>query len=73
MAEIDIYNNKPRPIRCISNKTGVWGGEGGESLEVGKIYHMTSLAVHGWHTEIFLEEMPEHNQVGFNSCLSEEE
>lgn len=72
MAEFDIENRNPRPVRCVRAGGSVYGGSSGENLEVGKIYHMTRSCVHGWYTEIFLEEMPDQNVVGFNSCLFEE-
>lgn len=72
MAEFDITNRNPRPVRYVGVDKPVWGGNLGDKLEVGKVYHMTRSSVHGWHTEVFLEEMPDQNVVGFNSCLFEE-
>lgn len=72
MAEFDIENRNPRPVRYVGTDKPVWGGSLGVDLEYGKVYHMTRSCVHGWHTEIFLEERPEQNVVGFNSCLFEE-
>ena len=72
MAEFDIENRNPRPVRYVGTDKPVWGGSLGVDLEYGKVYHMTRSCVHGWHTEIFLEEKPEQNVVGFNSCLFEE-
>lgn len=37
---MDIYNTKPRKIKCVRNDEDVWGG-GGENhhlLEIGKEY-----------------------------------
>lgn len=75
MAEFNIDNKNPRPVRCIKAGGTVWGGCSGANLEVGKIYHMTHSKVYGWHTEVFLEEVNSPGEavgVGFDSCLFEE-
>ena len=42
---MDIYNTKPRKIKCVRNDDNVWGG-GGENhhlLEVGKEYTVEKI------------------------------
>lgn len=62
----DIYNNSPRAVRCISTKTDVWGGYGGELLTIGRTYNVEKVEVHSVYTEVFIEEIP---GKGFNSVL----
>lgn len=69
---MDIFNSEPREIRCIRNDNNVWGG-GGENahlLEIDKIYNLTDVEGHGWHTLVWLAEFP--NNINFNSVLFEE-
>lgn len=69
---MNIHNSEPREIRCIRNDNNVWGG-GGENahlLEIGKVYNLTDVEVHGWHTLVWLAEFP--SNVSFNSVLFEE-
>lgn len=69
---MDIHNSKPREIRCIRNDDDVWGGGGDYAhlLEIGKVYNLTDVEVHGWHTLVWLAEFP--GDVSFNSVLFEE-
>lgn len=68
----DIWNDKPRAVKCISISDDVYGGRGGEDLELGAIYHVTSVEVHGYLTEVFLAEKPDDIYDGYNSVLFEE-
>lgn len=68
---MDIYNTKPRKIKCVRNDDDVWGG-GGENhhlLEVGKEYTLEDIIVHSWYTIIYIEEFPD---MEFNSVAFEE-
>ena len=68
---VDIYNNRPRVIKCIRNDSNCFGG-GGENhhlLEVGKEYYMERLEVHSWHTIVYIAEFPD---IEFNSVVFEE-
>ena len=68
---MDIYNTKPRKIKCVRNDDNVWGG-GGENhhlLEVGKEYTLEDIIVHSWHTIVYIEEFPD---MEFNSVVFEE-
>ena len=68
--EIDIYNNRPRKIKCIRNDDDTWGvNENNHLLEVDKVYTLKSLEVHNWYTVVYLEEFP---GVKFNSVSFEE-
>lgn len=68
---MDIYNSKPRKIRCISNEDGeFWGCDGNHHLlTIGKEYTLCEVEMHSWHTIVYLEEFPD---TEFNSCAFEE-
>ena len=68
---MDIYNTKPRKIKCISNDKDVFG-EGGENhhlLEIGKEYTLEDIEIHSWHTIVYIKELP---NIEFNSVAFEE-
>lgn len=69
--KMDIYNTKPRKIKCVRNDEDVWG-DGGENhhlLEIGKEYTLEDIIVHSWHTIVYIEEFPD---MKFNSVAFEE-
>lgn len=68
---MDIYNTKPRKIKCIRNDGNVWdcGGENHCLLEVGKEYTLEDIVVHSWYAIVYIEEFP---NVEFNSDVFEE-
>jgi hypothetical protein len=66
---MDIFDLTPRKIRCIANyDTPFTPSNCLKNLEVGKEYTLDYLVVHGWYTEVFLEEI----DGIFNSVLFEE-
>lgn len=67
---MDIYNIKPREIKCVRDDD-VWGG-GGENnhlLEVGKEYTLEDIIVYSWHTIVYIEKF---SDMEFNSVAFEE-
>lgn len=68
---MNIYNTKPRKIKCIRNDDKAWGG-GGENhhlLEIGKEYTLEDVEIHSLHTIVYIKEFP---NLEFNSVVFEE-
>ena len=68
---MNIRDYSEREVVCIDNKDNDFFACDSNSplLEVGKRYTVVNIDVHGWHTEVELEEFP--NTV-FNSVCFEE-
>lgn len=67
MEIMDIFNDEPRKIKCISNSDRTWGvGGTGHLLEIDKEYSLDYLIIYDWYTEVYLEEF---EGVAFNSVL----
>ena len=68
---MNIWNSSKRDVVCVRNEDNKFFGcdENSPMLEVGKTYTVEEVDVHGWHTEVYLKEIPD---VPFNSVLFEE-
>lgn len=73
MGEMDIYDCSKRKIVCDRNKDTKFFSCDCNSplLEVGKTYTVENVYVHGWHTEVELEEFPSY--ILFNSACFREQ
>lgn len=67
---MDIFNDNPRQIRCISTNTHemMVYSENHHLLKVGQIYTIKDIIVDSWYTAVYLEEFDEP----FNSVIFEE-
>jgi hypothetical protein len=65
----DIFNSTRRKVVCTNTDSDMWGGGSATDLELGKQYTVIKVVVHGWHTEVWLEEYPDR---WYNSCAFEE-
>ena len=68
---MNIYDNTPREILCISNSSNDFFDcdRNSPMLEIGTTYNLVCVIIHSWHTEIELEEFP---GIKFNSVYFEE-
>ena len=70
MFNMNIWNNKRRKVRCISNSDNTWGASGtGHLLTVNELYTIDNVMPFDWYTIVYLEEFP---NIKFNSVLFEE-
>ena len=71
MKEFDIFNSKPRKVKCVRNdECGMMvNSQNHYLLEIGKIYTVADVEVFSWFTSVYLEEFP---GTPFNSVMFEE-
>ena len=74
---MNINDSSKRKVVCVNNKDNEFFAcdSNNPLLEVGKIYTVVYVYVHGWHTEIGLEEFPNalFNSVCFREVEGDEE
>ena len=58
-------------VTYVNPCNDVFGGISGDKLVLGRKYEVDRVEVHGFHTQVYLQEFPEE-PVGFNSVLFKE-
>ena len=67
---MDIFNAKPRKVKCIKNNHNMWGTNNANTLlKVGKKYTMYHIDIGAFYSLVKLEEFPD---TFFNSVLFKE-
>jgi len=69
----DIWNAEKRHVLCVDNRDNKWSFNdyASEYLEVGKIYTVTDVEVHSWHTRIRVAEIPGRQFHSVHFCEME--
>ncbi len=57
---MDIFSLKiGDKLKCISNNPNTWGGctSASDHLVIGKVYVLSDIEIHSWHTKLWFEEL----------------